>query len=281
MIHLDPTIRIHRRAVLSLALIVFTAGLLAAPGLNQEPPLPSAESLVEKAVERTRQIRSQESPQRYIYHKISISEELDDKNKVQTRQEKEYEVTQWGASTRQRMIKLNGKPIDEAEAKSFESRERRQRRETAGAPNEKPPEKTRDRGGWLTEDLIRKFQYKVEKRERVGTRNCIVLAFEPRSKDQPASQVADRVYNRLAGTIWFDEEESEICRLEVRLTEKVTLWGGLLGALQTFELNLLRERSIEGPWFAKSFKLSLEGRRLMDSMRMRIGEESSGFRRAE
>ncbi|MBM3821320.1 MAG: hypothetical protein FJ404_00255 [Verrucomicrobia bacterium] len=271
-----------RKATMAFAcllLLSLASPTLAAPPPNQEE-LPKAEALMEKAIARIRQVQAQPHPPRFVYLKTSVTEELDSKDKVQSKQEKEYEVTQVGTATRQRLLKLNGKELAETEAKSHEARMRKQRGESSD-PVEKPKDRGRERSGWLTEDLIRKFEYQVHRREVLQGRSCVLLSFKPRAHDLPATQLADRIFNKLSGSIWFDEQESEICRLEVSLKEKVSVWGGLLGSIQSFDMNLQRERSSYGPWFNKSFKLTLEGRRFLDTLRLRVAEEARDFQRRE
>ena len=85
------------------------------------------------------------------------------------------------------------------------------------------------------------------------------------ASDVPVKQMTDKVLNRLSGVVWVDETEFEVVKLDVHLTEKVSMWGGLLGSMETFQMSLLRARSQEGVWFNQSFNLALEGRRLLES----------------
>lgn len=259
---------------IALVLAAWTCG--AARGETQasgSAPLPSAEAVVERVLARAKALQSEAAPKRYVYSKISVMEELGSKDEVRSKRVKEYEVTLAGGVTRLKLLKVDGKRVNDRDVKALEVKERKER----GEDPEAAP-KPRRSSAFITEELVRRFAYKVERREMLGTRPCLVLTFQPRSEEMPVNQMFDRALNRMAGTLWLDEQEAEVCRLEVRLLEKVTVWGGLLGAMETLSMNLNRERSSEGVWFNKNFKMMLQGRRLMDSMRMRLSEESSGFR---
>jgi len=88
------------------------------------------------------------------------------------------------------------------------------------------------------------------------------------------------VVNKVAGTVWVDEEEAEISRLHIRMSEPVKFWGGILGQLDKFDYVLNRARSPLGPWFNGSSTALVQIRKLLSTTRYRVTEETGGFSRA-
>jgi len=86
--------------------------------------------------------------------------------------------------------------------------------------------------------------------------------------------------NRLSGTLWVDEEEAEVLRVEVGLTEDLWLgWFGMVGSLKRFDFKLQRQRLPDGVWVNQDTTLELSGRKVFTSLRHRTLEEFYDFRK--
>jgi hypothetical protein len=133
----------------------------------------------------------------------------------------------------------------------------------------------------LTEELFQRFDWTVERRETLEGRALLRVSFRSRDPEAPADKLMDRVINRMTGVIWVDERDWEIARAEMRLTERVTLWAGLLGVLDSFQLTLLREPGADQVWYVKQSNVELAGRKLFGTVRYRAKETSEDFHRVE
>jgi hypothetical protein len=84
----------------------------------------------------------------------------------------------------------------------------------------------------------------------------------------------------MAGTIWVDEEESEVARLKVGLTEAISLgWFGMVGSLKQCDFSLENQRVGEGVWLKAKQTILIAGRKVVSAMRYRSTEEEYGFRK--
>ena len=247
---------------------------LCATAAQTEPPLPSAAEIVTKAFERAKQIAAQGARKKYAYTRHQVTEELDSKGAIKERREKKYEVLLIAGWPYSKLVRINGEPLSEKQAVQEEERERKAR--------ERFSRRKQSRGGELmalSQDLIDRYAFTVERREVLNGRPALVLSFQPRSKDLPIKQMADHVLNHVAGHVWVDEVEFDIAKFDLHLERKLTLWDGILASFERFDLMLVRTRMEQGVWINSSFASSVEGRKLFDSVRYKTREQSSNFRR--
>lgn len=255
------------------ALVIFVAGILTAFAEEKVAAPLTSDWVWQKVLARNKTNLLDQARPRFTYVKLSTSEELDAKDQVKKKQEKLYEVTLVGSETRTRLVKVDGKPVG-ASAKKEEDSDGSGGKQADGSRKGR----SRKNGALITEEILARYDHKLERRDRLDGRGCYVISFNPKSGTLPVNQMADKILNRLAGFVWVDEEDFEVVKLDVHLTEKVSVWGGLVGSMESFDMSLVRSRSREGVWFNNSFDMALEGRRLVESIRMRVREKSSGFR---
>lgn len=257
-----------------LTVILF---LLAAMGSNgaeppPTPPLPEVATVLVRLLQRAADVAADQQP--FTYIKKASTEELDGKGRVANRKVKVYEVTQVGGVTHARLTALavNDQPAANVQTQAQREDEAKQKLTTAKSSGK--------RGRFdqvLTEELFKRFSWQVEKREVHASRPRLLLHFQPRGGDQPVDKLADRIINQLEGQLWVDEMDWEVVRAELKLRERVTLWGGLLGALDRFGLVIIRDRSPEGAWFVKRTELDVTGRKLFGTVQFRAREDSENF----
>jgi len=237
--------------------------------------VPAAETVVRRILDRAAAVSTNTQP--YQFTKRTTVEELDHHGNVRSTKVKLYDVTQMGGVTRARLVEMDaeGRRLDpDNQAKREESARDQLTRSSKGGR----------RGQFerlLTEELFRRFDWTVERRETLEGRTLLRVSFLSRDPDASADKLMDRVINRMTGVIWVDERDWEIARAEMRLTDRVTLWAGLLGVLDNFQLTLLREPGADQVWYVKQSNVELSGRKLFGTVRYRAKETSENFHRAE
>lgn len=257
--------RIVPLAVLSL--------VLAAPCFAaRADDLPSAKVVIDRLINKAAIIAADTNAVRYVYLKTTSQEELDDEGKVRSRKEKVYEVKLIGGMPHPRLIRINGQGLSPAQIQRENDKEEALRRKVADEKS------TSRRDMVLTPDLAERFQFTVVRRERVQDRSAIVLTFIPKSGPLPEKRIADRVVNKLSGTIWVDEEDNELAKVDLKLSEEVSLLGGVLGSLRSLTMILERDRLPNGIWFNKDSAVTIKGRKLFTSIYMRARERADGIR---
>lgn len=240
--------------------------------------LPDSAEVTSKIVQRARAVaRSQGNPP-YSYQKRSLVEELDAAGQVVKATEKTYEVTLIAGVPFSRLVKIQGRQLTPEELKKEDAREEAFRQKLT-AVNLK--HLARKKETWLTPALVGKFQFTVQERLHYQGRKTLRLEFQPKPGGLPAKTLQDRVLNRLAGTLWLDEEDAEIVKGSVHLSESVNVGMGIIGSLSQLELILERQRMTDGVWVNTKHSILIQGRKLFSAMRYKTTEESSGFRKSE
>ncbi len=128
----------------------------------------------------------------------------------------------------------------------------------------------------LNEDLFSRFQFNLIGREQVAGRTALVLDFKPANKKLPNNNFKDRFINIAAGRLWVDEEDSALVKASLHLTEKVSVIGGIVGAIGKFNCTVDRERTTDGLWFTSAMDWHLEGRVALAHRTIDYHEEKTG-----
>jgi hypothetical protein len=127
----------------------------------------------------------------------------------------------------------------------------------------------------LNEDLLSRFDFAVVGREQVNGRNAVVVQFKPKSKDLPTRNLKDRFINKAAGTVWVDEGDWLLAKVDLYLTESVNVIGGLVGAVKKFNYRFDRDRTSDGLWYTTKIDWRLEGRELFSRKILEYEERRS------
>ena len=238
--------------------------------------LPLASNVLARLVQRAAHVAKDGKAEKYTYEKRSLLEELNAEAAVMRSTEKLYKVVLIQGWPFSRLIKIQGRELSEAEIRKEDQREQEFRNKIAGRDLSKRAE--REAAG-ITPEVVARYNFKVLSQDLYQNRMTLVLDFTPKASN-PENTIPDRIYNRLAGRIWVDDEDAEIAKMDVHLTEDLSLgWLGVLGSLRECHLILERQRLSDAIWVNAKQSLVLVGRKLLKSMRFRAIEESTGFHR--
>ena len=266
-----------------LATALFTA-LSARAADTPTQPTPGVEMLFSNVIARATSEKKRDVASQYTYTRTKATEELDDKGRVKELQEKTHQFIQINGRPFARLVAVNGKPLAGKELKAEEERERKARESTTAAAPAKPAAKATapaapKKDYSLTPEMFERFLFTVTGLEKVNGRDAWAITFAPRSKDLPIKQLKDRVVNKIAGKIWIDSEENELARVEIGLTDSVSLVGGIVGTLRKFDFALQRIRAEGGAWFTGRSDLTVDGREVVLTRRLRFREETSDIKK--
>ena len=256
--------------------VTVALGLSLAGRLLAGDVLPDAATIMNRVVQRSQQTAHQDDADQFCYEKHSVQQELDASGNPTKTTEELYEVIPIGGVPFPRLVRIQGKALTDKQVKEQERKEAAFRKKVA--EHQTDPGAT-NRGG-LDKELIDRFAFHVEKRENLQDRPVLVLSFRPKLNRAGEKTIEDKVLGRLAGTLWIDEQESEIAQLKVGLTADLSLgWFGMIGSIKQFDLMLQRERLPQGVWVDRKQTLVLAGRKILGTMHYRTEEESTGFRK--
>ena len=254
------------------AVLLFMSGV--AVWVSRAESGPSADEIISQAVARAQQPQTNASPSTYSYTKLTLTEELDAEGNVRDRKERVYQVVLQGGSTCLKLVSVNGHAPTEAELKKQSDNEINARQLVGQSKSGKGD----NRENFLTKELAARFAFRLEGQLSINGRAAYQIAFAPRNPEPPIHHLADRLLNRISGTIWIDLQEFEIAKAEVRLSSEINLLGGVVGCLRKMAYTVTRTRLPEGIWLNTSSSGDFEGRKLIDSLRIKTRSHSSNFR---
>ena len=248
------------------------------PGCS-EIALPEASELVHRIVERGRKLLHPSASQNYTYDKRSLEENLDDDGRVAESMVKWYRVRVVEGKPISKLIRIEGRDLTQKELDEEDRRENgfRQQLENSGS-------KKRDDKGESTffseSELERRFEFRVIRREIVEGRPSLVMTFRPKGVPNAGRDLKEKILGQISGTLWIDEQDAEIAKLQVSLGESVSFgWFGIAGSLHRFQLGFERIKTPDGIWITLKNAFSLRSRILFKTLDLRRTEHSSGFSR--
>jgi hypothetical protein len=237
--------------------------VLLLAGLGSVLASPTAEEIIDKVKARSAAAEAEKS--KFAYQRISRVDYLDDQGEVRKNSVRIYEVAPVDGRPVSRLVQINGRaPSPQAEAKRSAARE--------------TGDKTRNLA--LGEDLLGRYEYKLIGEENIADRKAWLLEFSPK-RNAVDDGFIDKLLNAMHGTMWVDQEDYELSKIDVHLGRKVSFFGGLAGAIEKLDLHLVQKRVDATTWLTEGLSLDFTGRKLFTPIRFRCFETCSDFRKAD
>lgn len=253
--------------------IICTFGFFAKPArvFAVADETPTADQIVRKAVEQSRESEKDLAASGYTFTKATETEKFDENGRVMERKKSLHEISSKSGCFSKKRVKAPGESADEA--KKSEAQDKKE-------PLKLGKYKASSRGDYLnilTPELIGKYVFTLVNRINLNGRPAFELAFEPKQKNLPAKELAERVLNQATGKIWIDAEEFEVAKAQIRVDSEIQVGGGLLGCLKNALFVIERTRLPGGIWFDRSTRTDYEARKLTESTRVVTKSESRNF----
>lgn len=233
----------------------------------------SAEKVVENAVARTQQLDAGAARANYTYTKVSVTERFDAEGKVREHKERTYQIRSEGGTIHAKLLEVNGHPPGEAELKKQAENEVGLRQ----LLGEGKSGKRENADSFLTPELAARFDYALIGQKQLNGRLAYEVTFQPKNPEPPMHRLVDHILNRISGTLWIDAQEFEIARADIQLRSEVDLLGGTIGCLKKLDYTMTRTRVADGLWLRSSSSGDIEGRKLLDSMRIKTKSQCTNF----
>jgi len=211
------------------------------PAATVDRSLPSAEEVLAKVVERA-ELAGTGSQNDYSCTKQTIEEELDASGEVVKRK---LHVSQ-----------THSDPGGVADAHKWSN----------------------ENGFSLNQELLRRYHFTVVQRLTLHGRPTLLLTFRPKDPPSPVHGFQDRLLNRVVGTLWVDEQDSELAKADLCLVKPVSF--GLLGAVDRFTFSFERFRGDDGHWMARWTDTWVKARKFIVPVRTRKRVDWTDFRKS-
>jgi outer membrane lipoprotein-sorting protein len=193
---------------------------------RSEEPLPDLDAIFDQL--RQRQTEIEKLREKYAYTETATSYQPDKSGQSREKESESREMTFYRGHRIWRIVAKNGKPLSgDDQAKEDRRVEKMIRDIEAGRKIDLPHNQRRTK----ISDLLRAARFSAARRERFRNRDVIVADFEPNPDFKPANSNENFVHN-LAGSIWIDEKDLQIARVEFQLVNAFKVAGGALFAMR-------------------------------------------------
>lgn len=232
--------------MLQLSLVIagglWCAQLPAAGSTVNEPPMPDAAALMKEV--QAHQEKMDEVRENYTFHRIRRVEELDGKGAVKKTTVQEREVFYVNGRQIARLVKRDETPLSEADDKKEEDRVRKLTVEFS----KKPP--SFGKGGRinLINMILSVSEVSNPRRTQMNGRSTLVFDFKGDPKAE-AHGMEEKGARKVEGTVWIDEADRQVARMEVEFYDNFRIAGGLLASIQKGTIMKIEQSPIgEGLW---------------------------------
>jgi len=122
------------------------------------------------------------------------------------------------------------------------------------------------------------FLYTFSGRELRADRVLVKYKMEPNPAYKPTSR-ATSIFAKARGTVWIDEAAAQLARVEVEVTDDISIGGFLARVYKGSHLMQERYEMAPGLWFASYAQYDFDGRRLFVSFAIHERTFYSQYRR--
>jgi hypothetical protein len=228
----------------------------------------------------------------YTYNLKETETQLDKKGNPKKIEVKEYEVypSLDEEFNYMRLISKNGSPLDpEKIEKQDREHDKKMREQARDLEKEGTDEHTRrlqreakekHKEDEIIDELFRLYDIKMAGREMLDGRSAIQLTFQPFPNAKPSLKEG-KILVKVAGRVWFCEEDHQLMRLEADLIDNISFGLGLLARLNKgAKAIFVRRRVNDEVWLPAEAHFSGTARvLLLKGIRIKTDSEYSNYKK--
>jgi hypothetical protein len=189
------------------------------------PPLPDIRQLMREVQEHQKQL--EKVRENYTYSSLRTTQELDGSGKVTKTETAEYEEFFVNSHEIGRMVKKDGKLLDEHE----QQKETERVTKLVEKAEKTPPGQPLDEQSISVSRVLEIMDVRNPRRDNYRGRPAILFDFIGR-KDAKTHGLAEDMTKKLEGTLWVDEADRQIAHMEVRFDDNFHIAGGLVANIE-------------------------------------------------
>jgi uncharacterized protein YoaH (UPF0181 family) len=250
-------------------------GMVAAVAQQQEP-VPDIRKLMMEVSDHQKQL--EKVRENYTYHSATVVQELDSSGKVTKTESDEAEVFFVNGHRIVRGVKKDGKPLSDHDQQKEQERINKLVEKAGSTPPDQPLE---DRNESVSiSSLLGVMDVTNPRRESFRGRSTIVFDFAGRH-DAKTHGLAEDASKKISGTLWVDEKDRQVARMEARFTDNFHVGGGLLANVQKGSSFFFDQAPVNGEiWFPTGAEGHVEARvLLLKGIRQHFTERNSDYER--
>jgi hypothetical protein len=115
----------------------------------------------------------------------------------------------------------------------------------------------------MVDDVVAALDYRLERRETVGGRPTIVVAFAPKASARPRTREGE-IVRHFKGWVWVDEAEHQVVRVEAEAIRAIAFGFGVIVRIDQGTRGVFRREPVaDGTWLPAEARLVGGGRALL------------------
>jgi len=214
-----------------------------AAGSAQNPPLPNASELLERALANERKLAAQR--ERYECRVTDVATETDSNGNVKKNTTEVKDLFFVNSIPVERVLEKNGKELT---ADETHKQDDRVMKETTKYSNAATARKEEDKENQELQDILEAMMLTNGHRERVNGRSVLFYDIVPNPKFQ-AKNIDQRFARVMQGKVSLDEETGEVIDFNVKSVQDLKVGGGVLADLHKgFWLHIHNQAQPDGVW---------------------------------
>lgn len=241
-----------------------------------QAPLPEP-AVLAKEVE-AHQRRMDELRENYTFHEATVTDELDANGKTRKSESEDRDVFFVNGYRIAQLIRKDGKELSEADRRSEQERVQKLIERYAKAPRGHSFNRRGENAG-IGQILA---LVTISKPRRLTLNGRSTLAFDfLGDRHAKAHGIAENAARKITGTVWVDESDREVARLQVRFDDNFHIGGGFLLNVQKGTSLFFEQSPLDrGLWMPTVSDIHLAARELLlKGIRQNIHITDSDFRR--
>lgn len=244
----------------------------AAPA--KDAPLPDIRQLMMDVMKHQREMDAVR--ENYTYHSTVLTEELDSAGRVTKTSTEETDTFFVNSHRIERTVKRDGKPL---EGHDLEKEDERVKKLVEKAEKVPPGQALEGPNQTVSiTQLLDIMQVIHPRRVMYKDRPTIVFDFAGR-RDAKTHGLAEDASKKLAGTLWVDEKDKEVSRMEAHFTDNFHVGAGLLANIQRGSSFYFDQGVVNGEiWLPTGGEFRVQARvLLLKGIREHVIEHDSGY----
>jgi outer membrane lipoprotein-sorting protein len=199
---------------------IFALATVSAAAQSTAAPLPDVPTLMKQVEEH--QHKLDQVRENYTYQEIVVTHELDKDGNVKKNESEENNVFFVNGHEIQRKVKKNGKDLSDGEQKKEQERVEKDVEKASKTPSDQ----SLDKDEITVSRLLQIMKVSNPRREQMDGRSVIAFDFvgDPHAKTHGMAENASK---KISGTIWVDEKDREVRRMNARFDDNFHLGFGL------------------------------------------------------
>ena len=239
-------------------------------------PVPDIRHLMIEVMDHQKQL--EKVRENYTYTTSSTTQDIDSSGKVTKTETEDSEVFFINTHRIERTVKKNGKALDEHDEKKEQEHIQKLVEKAQKTPPGEPLEGPNTRV--TIQQLLDIMQVSNPRRENFRGRSTIVFDFAGR-RDAKTHGLAEDASKKIAGTLWVDERDHQVARMEAHFTDNFHVGAGLLANVQKGSSFYFDQAPVNGEiWFPTGAEGRIEARvLLLKGIRQHITERNYDYKR--